>query len=430
MFQKLRLEENNLYLLLILTLSLSFTNMYAKTNINYWNSEDNNFFLETQKKNNNNISLLSRDISTIHIELEDIRSVEEINEDYNAEAYPWISNDGLRIYFTKTDTDSLNKIFFAERFDLNSVFTNIHPLSINFEEYSNISCWLSSDELNIYFIQRYYGNQNKLFHSSRNNIEEQFLPPIEVQLLGDFNGFISGPSLTIDFNQLFIYNSDLNFVNILIFEQLGEDSYILADTLNVPFGFSPGPGQLTSDDLKYYFSLEDTIFDNSRLHVYERQNIDSPFDSLYVLENQFFSDYANYHQPSVSNNNNFIIFTRSTENSWSSNDLYISSCSFTGFVYNTIPVTKSTLSNHPNPFNPTTTMTFYIGESSNVSLNIYNIRGQLIKQLVKSKLNKGTQTITWDGRDKYEETCPSGIYLCKLVINDNFIETHRITLLK
>jgi len=76
-----------------------------------------------------------------------------------------------------------------------------------------------------------------------------------------------------------------------------------------------------------------------------------------------------------------------------------------------------TLSNYPNPFNPFTTILFSLDETVlSLDLNIYNIRGQLIRKLLNdSAHSKGEFQVVWDGKDDNGKAVTSGVYFCRLV---------------
>ncbi|MBI9032647.1 T9SS type A sorting domain-containing protein, partial [bacterium] len=88
---------------------------------------------------------------------------------------------------------------------------------------------------------------------------------------------------------------------------------------------------------------------------------------------------------------------------------------YTGNDQYVLPVSQAlSLSNYPNPFNPETTIQFDIAEESTVKLQIYNIRGQLVKILVNTRLNAGKHSIVWNGTNENKEKVSSGIYLYKV----------------
>ncbi|MDP8203130.1 MAG: T9SS type A sorting domain-containing protein [Candidatus Tenebribacter mawsonii] len=86
-------------------------------------------------------------------------------------------------------------------------------------------------------------------------------------------------------------------------------------------------------------------------------------------------------------------------------------------IEQTIPHSSSlipNLINYPNPFNPTTTISFSLPEDGNVVLSIYNVRGQKVKTLLNEELQKGKHSIIWSGIDKNNKPVSSGIYLYKI----------------
>jgi flagellar hook assembly protein FlgD len=86
-------------------------------------------------------------------------------------------------------------------------------------------------------------------------------------------------------------------------------------------------------------------------------------------------------------------------------------------------------SNYPNPFNPETTISFTIPESEIVTLDVYNVRGQLIKSLLNSHHNPGTHSVMWKGNDTDNRAVPSGVYFYKLQAG-SYTETKKMVLLK
>jgi hypothetical protein len=71
--------------------------------------------------------------------------------------------------------------------------------------------------------------------------------------------------------------------------------------------------------------------------------------------------------------------------------------------------------NHPNPFNPSTAISFSVKDTSKpYTLSIYNLKGQLVKTLVQGKLEKGSHVLVWDGTDLHGDAVASGIYHYRL----------------
>ena len=85
--------------------------------------------------------------------------------------------------------------------------------------------------------------------------------------------------------------------------------------------------------------------------------------------------------------------------------------------------------NHPNPFNPTTTISFSIPKEDRTVLKVYNIRGQMVRELVNEKLDAGWHRATWNGDDTTGKSVSSGIYLYRLESGGR-TQTGKMSLLK
>lgn len=70
--------------------------------------------------------------------------------------------------------------------------------------------------------------------------------------------------------------------------------------------------------------------------------------------------------------------------------------------------------NYPNPFNPTTTIAFSLAKGSRARLNIFNTKGQLVRELANGDYPAGEHHLVWDGKDKSGKPVSSGIYFYRL----------------
>jgi hypothetical protein len=70
--------------------------------------------------------------------------------------------------------------------------------------------------------------------------------------------------------------------------------------------------------------------------------------------------------------------------------------------------------NYPNPFNPTTTIAYSVPTTSQTTLGIYNIKGQLVRTLVNGVMTAGNHSITWNGTDENGSSVASGVYFYRL----------------
>jgi hypothetical protein len=94
-----------------------------------------------------------------------------------------------------------------------------------------------------------------------------------------------------------------------------------------------------------------------------------------------------------------------------------------------IVVTTLLNNNYPNPFNPVTNISYSIVETGNVTLEVYNVGGQLVKTLVKEVRETGNYTTTWNGTDDTGKSVASGIYFYKMKAN-NYTATKKMILMK
>lgn len=94
------------------------------------------------------------------------------------------------------------------------------------------------------------------------------------------------------------------------------------------------------------------------------------------------------------------------------------------------PVNQS-FQNFPNPFNPTTSIKFAVGDNNlPVTVEIFNIRGQLVRTLIDAEhLAKGFHTRVWDGVNNAGTGCSSGTYFYRVQIGSD-VFNHKMLLLK
>nr|MDA3813021.1 carboxypeptidase regulatory-like domain-containing protein [Candidatus Cloacimonadota bacterium] len=94
-----------------------------------------------------------------------------------------------------------------------------------------------------------------------------------------------------------------------------------------------------------------------------------------------------------------------------------------------VPVKTELTGNYPNPFNPTTTISFSTKKAGHVSINIYNMKGQLVKTLVNEQLEAAYHDVVWNGKDNSNKSISSGIYFYKMR-SSNYTATKKMILMK
>jgi hypothetical protein len=90
---------------------------------------------------------------------------------------------------------------------------------------------------------------------------------------------------------------------------------------------------------------------------------------------------------------------------------------------------NSLLPNYPNPFNPSTTISFDNVVEGNVRIDIFNVKGQRITTLTNQHYGIGLHKLVWEGRDDFGTQVGSGVYLYRMT-SENHSETRRMILMK
>jgi len=98
------------------------------------------------------------------------------------------------------------------------------------------------------------------------------------------------------------------------------------------------------------------------------------------------------------------------------------------FVEVGAPTNFALLQNYPNPFNPSTTIEFSIPEASNISIEVFNIVGELVASLANQSFNAGYHSLSFNASN-----LPSGTYVYQLKAsgqNGTFVDTKKMLLMK
>lgn len=151
-------------------------------------------------------------------EYSNIKALTQVNDPNRSDSYPWLSPDGLRLYFTKQFGADI-KFYKSERSSLTADFGAPTELGITLPKVSNnMSCQLSDDETEFYAL-----SGNFIYYAKRNNANDNFNTPVEIANT-DNSGYLSGITMTGDAKELFVYNS-VGFRNtqILRFVNTGKD---------------------------------------------------------------------------------------------------------------------------------------------------------------------------------------------------------------
>ena len=95
----------------------------------------------------------------------------------------------------------------------------------------------------------------------------------------------------------------------------------------------------------------------------------------------------------------------------------------------TLPDVISIRQNFPNPFNPATEIRFDVFNTRWVRVDIYDLNGKIINELMSQVCQPGTYRIIWNGRNSKDQQIPSGVYFYNVQCG-TVIKTGKMILLR
>jgi hypothetical protein len=96
---------------------------------------------------------------------------------------------------------------------------------------------------------------------------------------------------------------------------------------------------------------------------------------------------------------------------------------------NEVSIPRLTANNYPNPFNPETTISYYVPKETDVEIAIFNCKGQKVSTLVNEVISSGTHNVLWSGNDGNGKQVTSGVYFYRVKTADNTL-IHKMILMK
>lgn len=205
--------------------------------------------------------------------------------------------------------------------------------------------------------------------------------------------------------------------------------------------------ELIFKDYKSNYSLEDaptlsgdgkTIYFESARHVSRERDIwcTEYVDGLWTppvnVGAPINTPYAEM-SPSISHDGKTLYFTRmyNRDSLHISNKIYMSHRLPTVIGNETSKsINMATdLSCYPNPFNATITIQYKLTQPQWLEIKIYNIQGQEVRSLPGSQVQSGLFTTIWDGTDNTGNKTSTGIYFCRIIINNQVVNVKKLVLL-
>ncbi|EJF53594.1 hypothetical protein SapgrDRAFT_1902 [Saprospira grandis DSM 2844] len=247
--------------------------------------------------------------------LQAARNLKEVNMEGGTDAYPWLSKDGLRLFWTQT-IGGEDQIMQAERPNLEATFGEAKVMGLNLAGLDNMSIWLSADELTALHTVREEGKIDLYFSQRKNKNEEFSTAAAILSLEGVANlEFISAPSLTQDLEELYVYHSGSNGQQILRFK-LGAfpGLYQFEDVLIE--GADIEPGRLSHDGLRF-------VCNNAQreLLIFERRSLSEEW-----VEQEPIPLPSDFSQLAFSDQE--MVMVHSYDRLWESNQLHLAKSIF------------------------------------------------------------------------------------------------------
>lgn len=236
-----------------------------------------------------------------------------VNKPGVADAYPFLSADGLRLYFTSNREGGHGRFFISARKSTAEPFGEPVILSKHLVD-GYYAGSLTSDELTLCMVK-----SGKMYISKRKSLHSEFGEPILVKGIPENYHF--GPAISPDGNEVIVMASFDKSEIVKIYRKVSGTEYREAGELPIPEGSDPGPGQFSKDGLSYYFSFENEAKEVS-IWRYTRQTTVDKFVDLEELPVKINALQRNF-QPTVNGDASIIIHTTSQNDLWEEDDLVL-----------------------------------------------------------------------------------------------------------
>ncbi|HPR18382.1 MAG TPA: T9SS type A sorting domain-containing protein, partial [Candidatus Cloacimonadota bacterium] len=267
------------------------------------------------------------------------------------------------------------------------------------------------------------------------------------------NGFVIAENVTY-FDHIFLFDGCINLFHedetgsYFVMERYDLEGNVIWDGITIPaddFYFYQEAVKIGDNFLFVWCNTFDGIS-----HSFMMQMIDAEGNLLpsHVVPDDFrlYSDRSDFQLVSTTDNDAAILFQRgydvSSDTSFFLNGMVMYNVSASDVPINEneiVNTAKCRLSNYPNPFNPSTTISFNLTAKSakDAKIEIYNSKGQKVKVLecsnffaANTRESYSNCSVTWNGDNENNNPVASGIYLYKLVAGEKELAAKKMLLLK
>ncbi len=244
----------------------------------------------------------------------DCRETTGVNQPGIADAYPYLSADALRLYFTTNREGGHGRFYISTRNSIEEPFGEPTPLGVDLVD-GYYAGTLTLDELTLCMVYR-----GDMYLSYRKDLNSEFSSPAIID--GQSGGFHFGPAISPDGNQIIVNVKSGKDELLKMYRKVQEGVFEEAGLLPIPDGYEPGPGQFSKDGLSFYFSLEQPGIPEATIWRYSRTTVNDKFVDLEKLPVTINSLMRNF-QPSINGDGSVFVFVTSQNDLWEEDDIVL-----------------------------------------------------------------------------------------------------------
>ena len=250
------------------------------------------------------------------------KKLSDLSRDDNAEAYPCLTIEGLRLYYV---TGNPARIMLARRTSSTEPFSDKVQMGLDIPGLSGV--WINAEETELYVSS---GMSQQVFVCRLSFPEKKFVKDKEI-VLRDSNGvtsvapgFLGSVSLSGDKSELYLYHEYLGCIS---FRRGFDGNYVQSDYVERPSGFRLEGCQLSRDGLRLIVSAKDSTKGSSyrSLYTLKREKVGEKFRaSSFALLLDGEKTKLNMYHATISENYHMMVYTGNKDEYWEGNDLYLS----------------------------------------------------------------------------------------------------------
>jgi hypothetical protein len=309
-----------------------------------------------------------------------------VNKPKVADAYPFLSGDGLRLYFTSNREGGHGRFFISTRKSITEPFDEPVVLGKHLTD-GYYAGSLTADQLTLCMVK-----SGKMYISKRKNVTSEFGEPVLINGITEKYHF--GPAISPDGKEIIVMSSYGSDEIIKIYKKVSETDYREAGELPIPEDSDPGPGQFSKDGLSYYFSFENEKKEVS-IWRYTRRSAGDKFVDLEELPVKINALQRNF-QPTVNADASIIVHVTSQNDLWEEDDIVLVndpakaltapeqfariSKNDAGDLTMMSKVVTAQVRTYPNPFQSDIILEMGERPADGTTFTLYDLTGKMIRQ--------------------------------------------------